>query len=201
MIDLAKLFCTVVDFWKNFENLWDARLLAGGKQIPRREPSLCLSEVMTLVILFPIVGYRNFKNFYIGHVLRYLKKDFPDLPSYNRFVELKSQLVFPLHCYLMSRLGNCTGVSFIDSASLEACHPKRVHSHRVFKGIAKWGKISVGYFYGFKLHIVVNDAGELLAYMFTGGNIDDSKLVPKLMQKIFSKVFGDKGYISSDLFA
>ncbi len=64
---------------------------------PKREPGLCPSEVMTLVILFHIVGYRNFKTFYNGYTLNHLKKDFPNLPSYNRFVELKSQLVFPLH--------------------------------------------------------------------------------------------------------
>jgi hypothetical protein len=129
-----------------------------------------------------------------------LKKDFPRLPSYNRFVELKSQLVFPLHCYLMTHLGRCTGISFVDSASLEVCHPKRVHNHKVFNGIAKWGKTSVGYFYGFKLHIVVNDGGEILAYMITAGNVDDRKPVPKLTENIFGKVWGDKGYISSDLF-
>ena len=166
----------------------------------KKRPCLCPSEVMTLIILFHIIGYRNFKTFYNSHVINYLKREFPNLPSYNRFVELKSQLVFPLHCYLMTRLGSCSGISFVDSASLEVSHPKRVHSHKVFKGIAKWGKTSVGYFYGFKLHIVVNDAGELLAYMITAGNIDDRKPVPGLVQKVFGKVFGDKGYISSDLF-
>lgn len=200
MINLTELFCNIHDFWKNFETLWKERLLTEGNQQPRREPGLCSSEVMTLVILFHIVGYRNFKTFYAGYVLNYLKKDFPNLPSYNRFLELKSQLVFPLHCYLMTRLGSCTGISFIDSASLDVCHPKRVHNHKVFKGIAKWGKTSVGYFYGFKLHIVVNDEGELLAYMITPGNVDDRKPVPKLTEKIFGKVCGDKGYISSDLF-
>ena len=200
MIDLTELFCNIDDFWKNFEKLWNKRLLAEGRQEPKREGRMCLSEVMTLVILFHIIGYRNFKTFYNGYVLELLRKEFPNLPSYNRFVELKRQIVFPLHCYLMTRLGSCTGISFVDSTSLEACHLKRVHSHKVFKGIAKWGKTSVGYFYGFKLHIVVSDEGELLAYMVTAGNVDDRKPVLRLVRKVFGKVIGDKGYISSDLF-
>ena len=200
MINLTELFCNIDDFWKNFEKLWKEKLLTQGKLEPKREPGLFPSEVMTVIILFHIVGYRNFKTFYNGYVLEFLNREFPNLPSYNRFVELKSQLIFPLHCYLMTRLGSCTGISFVDSASLEVCHPKRVHSHKVFKGIAKWGKTSVGYFYGFKLHIVANDERELLAYMITVGNVDDRKPVPWLMQKVFGKVFGDKGYISSDLF-
>ncbi len=163
MIDVTELFCSIDDFWKNFEPQWKERLIAEGKSAPKREPRLCLSEVMTLVVLFHIIGYRNFKNFYHGYVLTFLKKNFPNLPSYNSFVELKSQLAFPLHCYLMTRLGKCSGISFVDSTSLEVCHPKRKQSHKVFKDVAQWGKTSVGYFYGFKLHLVVNDESELLA--------------------------------------
>ena len=95
MIDLTELFCSIDDFWKNFEPQWKERLIAEGKTHPKREPALCLSAVMTLVVLFHIVGYRNFKTFYLGYVLNFLQKEFPNLPSYNRFVELKSQLVFP----------------------------------------------------------------------------------------------------------
>ncbi|MBS4169295.1 IS982 family transposase [Parachlamydia sp. AcF125] len=156
---------------------------------------------MTLVILFHMVCYRNFKTFYNSYVHNYLKREFPHIPSYNRFVELKRQLAFPLHCYLLTRLGKCTGISFIDSASIAVCHPKRIHQHnKMFKGIAKRGKTSVSYFYGFKLHLVANEEGELLAYMITTGNIDDRKPVPILTEKLFGKKFGDKGYLSSELF-
>lgn len=200
MINVVELFCNIHDFWKNFDKLWKERLLTEGKSEPKRHPGLCPSEIMTLVILFHIIGYRNFKTFYNGYVMHYLRQDFPHLPSYNRFVELKSQLVFPLHCYLMTRLGSCTGISFIDSTSIEVCHPKRIHNHKVFKGIVKRGKTSVGYFYSFKLHLVVSDEGELLAYMITAGNVGDRKPVPKLVENVFGLLCGDKGYISSDLF-
>lgn len=200
MVSLTELFCSIDDFWKNFEKLWKEKLIAEGKKEPRRKPGLCPSEIMTLIVLFHIIGYRNFKTFYKNYVLSHLNQEFPKLPSYNRFVELKSQLVFPLHCYLMTRLGKCTGISFIDSAALEVCHQKRIHNHKVFKGLAKRGKTSVGYFYGFKLHLIVSDEGELLAYMLTPGNVDDRKPVHNLVEKVFGKMFGDKGYISSELF-
>lgn len=200
MVDLTELFCSIDDFWKNFDKLQKKSLLDLGKGRPTRECGLCPSEIMTIVVLFHMIGYRNFKTFYIGYLKIHLNNEFPNLPSYNRFIELKSKMVFPLHCYLMTRLGKCTGISFIDSASLEVCHQKRIHNHNVFKGIAKKGKTSVGYFFGLKLHIVVNDEGELLAYMITAGNVDDRKPVPIITERIFGKVFGDKGYISSALF-
>lgn len=200
MIDLLELFCSIDDFWKKFEPHWKERMINEGKGEPKRLPGLCPSEIMTILVLFHIVGYRNFKNFYNRYLLSHLKKDFPNLPSYNRFVELKAAMIFPLHCYLISRLGQCTGISFVDSSSLQVCHQRRIHNHKVFKGIAKRGHTSVGYFYGFKLHIVVNDEGQLLAYMLTQGNIDDRKPVPALTERLSGKLFGDKGYISSALF-
>jgi hypothetical protein len=199
MIDLTELFCSIDDFCKNFEALYKQSLLEQGKSEPKRRPSLYLSEIMAIVVLFHIVGYRNFKTFYNLHIVKYFKKEFPNSPSYNRFVELKKLIVFPLHCYLMTRLGNTNGISFIDSTPLSVCHPRRIHSHKVFKDIAKRGKTSTGWFYGFKLHVVVNDGGELLAFMLTSGNVDDRVPVPELTKKLFGKIFGDKGYISSEL--
>jgi hypothetical protein len=198
-MDTTELFCSIDDFWKFFEELWKQHLLEEGKSEPKRQPGLHPSEVMTIIILFHIVGYRNFKTFYNGHVIKYLRKEFPNCPSYNRFVELKKSMAFPLHCYLMTRLGNVSGISFIDSTPLKVCHTRRIHSHKVFKDIAQRGKTSAGWFYGFKLHVVVNDKRELLAFMITAGNTDDRKPVLELAKKLFGKLFGDKGYISKDL--
>jgi IS5 family transposase len=80
------------------------------------------------------------------------------------------------------------------------CHNRRIHSHQVFKKIARRGKTSVGWFYGFKLHLVVNDRGELLAFQVTPGNVDDRKPVPRLANGLTGKLFRDRGYISQKLF-
>jgi hypothetical protein len=143
---------------------------------------------MTILIAFHQSGYRDFKTFYTKYVCGHWRGEFPGLVSYQRFVE-----------FMPSRLGSCSGVSFIDSTALKVCHNARIHQHKVFSGIAKRGKTSTGWFFGFKLHLVVSDTGALLAFTLTPGNTDDRKPVPDLLSPLFGKVFGDKGYISKPL--
>jgi Transposase DDE domain len=125
---------------------------------------------------------------------------FPKLVSYNRFVKLMQGALVPLCGYLQARKGDCSGISFIDSTSLKVCHNRRIHSHKVFAGCARRGKTSVDWFFGFKLHLVTNDCGELLSIRFTPGNVDDRRPVPEMVTDLFGKLFGDKGYISQPLF-
>jgi len=152
------------------------------------------------VIAFHQSSYRTFKCFYLKHVIPLWKPLFPGLVSYNRFVELMPRAIFPLLLFLTRLLGKCTGLSFVDAMAIAVCHNKRIKSHKVFKDIAKRGKTSMGWFYGFKLHIVINECGELLAWTVTPGNVDDRKPVRMLSKNIFGKLYGDKGYISQDLF-
>jgi hypothetical protein len=179
MFDLVELFCRIDDFWKNFEPLWKSHLLSQGKSIPKRPSALSMSEVMIITVLFHSVRYRDFKTFYQRHLSVYFKKEFPTLTSYTQFLELKKRALFPLYVFLFSLLGSCTGISFVDSTSLAVCHPKRIHSHRVFRGLAKRGKTTKGWFYGFKLHISTNEKGELLAFFLSPGNMSDLGSCPK----------------------
>jgi hypothetical protein len=80
------------------------------------------------------------------------------------------------------------------------CDNHRIHNHKVFAGVAQRGKGSMGWFYGFKLHLVVNDCGELLACQITPGNVDDREPVPTLCRRLFGKLIADRGYISQTLF-
>jgi len=186
-------------FWQWFEPLWERDLLASGQRRRRRTTRLHPAEILTILILFQQSGYRTFKGFYTQHVQLALREEFPHLVSYSRFVELMPRFLVPLAIYLHTQLGPCTGISFIDSTSLAACHPARIQQHRVFRVDARRGKTSVGWFYGFKLHLVVNDRGDLLAFCLTPGNTDDRRPVPRLVRRLFGRLFGDKGYISQPL--
>jgi hypothetical protein len=198
-MSILELFCSVDDFWQQFAPTWQQDLLTSGERQRVRPGQMYPSELMTIVILFQQSHYRTFKAYYTEYVHRHLCSEFPTLVSYSRFVELMPTILVPLVAYLHTQLGHCTGISFIDSTPLAVCHNARIHSHRVFDGRAARGKTSVGWFYGFKLHLVVNDQGEILAFCLTPGNVDDRKPVPKLAKGLVGKLFGDKGYLSQPL--
>jgi hypothetical protein len=199
-MDILPVFCDIDDFCQFFEPLWKRRLLSSGERQRDRASRLCLSEVMTIIVLFHASSYRNFKAYYTEQVMQQYAGAFPRLVSYQRFVELMPSALVPLCGYLQTRKGQCSGISFIDSTSLRVCHNRRIHSHQVFANCAKRGKTSVDWFYGFKLHLVINDRGELLSLRLTPGNTDDRQPVPELVKGLFGKLFGDKGYISQPLF-
>ena len=156
---------------------------------------------MTILIHFHQSHYRTFKAYYCEYVLPHLQAEFPGLVSYTRFIDFIPSVLIPLCAYFQQNcLGDCTCVSFIDSTSLDVCLNQRIRSHKVFAGLAQRGKTSTGWFFGFKLHLVINDRGELLNVLLTPANVDDRKPVPKLVRKLFGKVFGDKGYISRPLY-
>lgn len=198
LVDILPLFCDIDDFCLLFEPLWQRQLLETRQR--RRASTLCLSEVMTIITLFHASSYRNFKAYYTECVMKQYAWAFPRLVSYQRFVELMPAALVPLCGYLQTRKGQCSGISFVDSTSLKVCHNRRIHSHKVFAGCARRGKTSVDWFYGFKLHLVVNDRGELLSLRLTPGNTDDRRPVPELVKGLFGKLIGDKGYVSRPLF-
>jgi len=197
-MSVLELFCDVDDFMLSFAPHLKTMQLAAGKQ-RERAGQLCRSEVMTILIHFHQSHYRTFKAYYTEHVQLHLSSEFPHLVSYQRFVALMPSVLVPLLAYLQSRYGACTGISFIDSTALEVCDPKRISQHRVFAADAKRGKTSMGWFYGFKLHLAVNDRGDLLACCLTPGNVDDRAPVPRLIKGLRGKLFGDRGYISVPL--
>lgn len=200
MKSLVELFVSVDDFCQAYLPVLEKHLLQSGQIQRRRERSLTMSEVMTILIHFHQSHYRNFKAYYCEHVLRHLRREFPGLVSYTRFVDFIPSTLLPLCAYFRyAGLGNCTGISFIDSTSIDVCLNQRIASHKVFAGLAERGKTSTGWFYGFKLHLVINDRGELLNVRLTPANVDDRKPVPDLVKKLFGKLFGDKGYISQPL--
>lgn len=201
MSSLEELFCHIDDFCQGFEPWWEGRLLGCGVQKRKRPGRLCLSEIMTILVCFHQSSYRNFKHYYYKQVREHWQQAFPALVSYHRFVELTPSAIVPLCAYLKHCFGECSGISFIDATSLNVCHNRRISTHRVCAGLAARGKTSVDWFFGFKLHLVVNEHGELLNIQITPGNTDDRKPVPELLDGLFGKVFADRGYVSKALAA
>ncbi|CAK0751584.1 transposase [Gammaproteobacteria bacterium] len=198
-IDLTILFVDVNDFCNVFIPAWLQSLLPDEKSQRMRESTMHPSEVMTILILFHSSGFRSLKNFYLYYVSSALGKAFPKLVSYNRFVELEKSVLIPLTAYLNTRRVTSRGIAFVDSTKLQVCHNRRIPNHKTFKEFAARGKTSVDWFYGFKLHIIIDDQGELVYFLLTPGNIDDRKALRKIVKELKGKLFGDKSYISAEL--
>ena len=196
---ILPLFADLDDFCQSFAPTFNTAQLASATRRRQRHSALSLSEVMTIIVWFQQSSYRTFKDYYRKEVCLHLRDEFPHLVSYNRFVELMPSALIPLCYYLQTRRGQSVGVAFIDSLPLAVCHNRRILSHKVFAGLAERGKSSVDWFYGFKLHLIVNDQGDLLACHLTPGNVDDRKPVAKLARGLYGKLFGDRGYISQAL--
>ena len=196
---ITEIYYSVDNFCKKFKDKWEKHLIDNGLKKRNRKSKLSHSEIMTIIILFHQSHYRNFKHFYLEYVCKYLKADFPNLVSYNRFVELQKSVLLHLCCFLHTMKGEKTGIYFIDSTSLDVCNINREHQNRVFKGLAEKSKSTMGWFYGFKLHLVINDKGEIMACNLTGAKTDDRSVVDILTQGLTGKLVGDKGYIKKSL--
>ncbi len=201
---ITEIFCIADDFCKFYEAMMSKYTVKAPHKRPyHRDGTLSKAEVMLIMILFHGSGYRCLKHFYLDHVSRHLRHLFPELVSYNRFVELEKEVAIPLALFIKKvLLGKCTGISFVDSTPLRVCRNQRIHIHKTFKGIAQRGKCSMGWFFGFKLHLICNEKGELLNFMITPGDIDDRKPLDykPFVEFLHGKLVGDKGYIGKELF-
>jgi len=198
---LVSIFCEIDDFCKDLEKNMPQPLLTSPAK-GKRGPKCCLSisEIMTIQILFQMVGYRDFKTFYTGFLQVYWKNYFPKTPSYQRFVELIGLAIFPLTLFAQCKSGRKTGIYYIDGSCLPVCHIKRSKRHKVFEEIAQYGKTSVGWFFGLKIHLVINNLGELIAFKITRGNVHDISAAGSLLSELEGLAFADKGYIGKKLF-
>ena len=196
---ITEIFCIVDEFCKEYDQVVDKHLLGN----PAKRPLvMSKSEIITIMITFQLSGFRTFKHFYLYYLQKHMQKEFPKTVSYNRFTELMQQNLMPLTLFLKTCcLGKCSGISFIDSTPIRVCKNKRINQNKVFKGIATTGKSTMGWFYGFKLHIIINDKGEILTFTITQANTDDRTPLKteRFLDKIFGKLFADKGYIGKEL--
>jgi hypothetical protein len=198
-MDWDAVYCSVDDFCKLFLR-HSSRRVDDGKPHRNRSSQLSLSEMLTIMIGFHVTRFRDFKTYYLW-LLADRRRDFPNLVSYQRFVEWMPSLVAPMAAYLTFRFGDDTGIAFVDSTALAMCGNKRISRNRVFHDIAQIGRTTIGWFFGFKLHLAINECGDLLGIRVTPGNVDDRKPVPGMCRRLCGKLFGDKGYLSKSLTA
>ena len=162
---VTDIFCIIDEFDKNFALELKKNLLpvTDGKKYRNRKISLSDSEIMTILLLFHFGTFRNFKHYYIYCIREHMKHDFPKAVSYNRFVELEQRVFFkPVFFLKLFAFGRCTGISFVDSTMIPVCHNPRRYANKVFKGVAADGKGTMGWWQGFKLHLLCNDRGEII---------------------------------------
>ena len=174
---IIEIFCIIDDFCIEFSKAKSGHVLSEQTDKKRRNRSFTLSdsEVITILILFHAGLFRNLKHFYLHYVNQHLRKEFPRLVSYNRFVELQQKATMPIAIFLkIFCLGQCTGISFVDSTPLKVCRIRREHSNKVFNRLATKGQCSIGWFFGFKLHLIINDRGEILDFIITQENINNT---------------------------
>jgi hypothetical protein len=155
------------------------------------------SEIIPLLLVLHSSGFKHLKSFYHGFAEPLLRGYFPGMPCYEHFVALQKSVFVPLVFFLLSHLGNKTGVYYIDPTALPVCDNHRINRHKVFAGLAQRGKTSMGWFFGFKLHLVFNTDNEIVALKLTPRN--DTTPVPALTRELTGKLFGDKGYIGRKL--
>ena len=207
---VTEIYCIADDFCKEYHlelnktSLSPSSSSTDSPKYRKRKGRMSDAEMITILILFHSNTFRNFKHFYLFYVCRELKKEFPNLLSYTRFVERMPRVAIPLLLFLkLGLMGECTGIIFIDSTRIPVCENKRQSRNRVFKGYAQKGKSTMGWFFGFKLHLICNDRGELLNFALTRANVDDRnpKVFNDLTKDLFGKLYADKGYISQSLFA
>jgi hypothetical protein len=204
---ITDFFCIADDFCKEFDkNIKKLILLPdpnSDKKHRNRSHEMSDSEIITILMLYHFGDFKNFKHFYLFYICVHLKKEFPKTLSYSRFIAIEHKVFIPMMLFLkMVCFGKCTGITFVDSTKIAVCHNKRIFNNKVFKNLAQRGKSTMGWFYGFKLHLVCNEKGELLNFSLTEGNVDDRDMsvFNVIAKNLFGKLYADRGYISSSLF-
>lgn len=199
--DITELYCCVEDFCRAVDDNFANRFLSNGKK-PTRVPEIAHSEILTIILLYHKSPCKNFKAFYLCYLQLFYRSEFSKLPSYHRFIALKPRVLWYLALLLQwfCEQAKMTGTSYIDTSTIAVCHKKRISRNKVFNHLAEISKSTYGWFFGFKLHLVINEIGEIQALTLTKGNVDDRKPLPTLTKRLTGLLFGDKGYIKKELF-
>lgn len=205
---ITEIFCICDDFCRNFEAETTKNALPAERKrgCGKRKPAMSHAEIITILVTFQLSHVRDFKHYYCFYVREHLQAEFPKQLSYNRFVELMPRVALPLLFFIkLILIGECTGISFVDSTCIPVCHNKRnnrVEKNKVFGGHAARGCGTMGWYFGFKLHLLCNERGQLLNFVITKANVDDRDpmVFGEFNKNLFGHLYADRGYISRSLF-
>ncbi|QES95685.1 IS982 family transposase [Orientia tsutsugamushi] len=195
---IVTVYYLIDNFCKIYQE-WERKKLTPSSNQRNRDGKLSLAELLTITIYFYLSPCKDFKNYYL-YYLRYKYKEYFCLPSYSRIIQLLPRMLLPLAVLMHYLKGDETGIYYIDSTKLAICHNKRTSSNRVFNRFSKIGKSSYGWFLGFKLHLIINNKGEIMSVKITKGNKSDLSIASVISEGLSGKLFGDKAYISKELF-
>jgi len=198
-IDITALYVCLADFCKLYNSCLKYYCLPSQKQ-RYRQGYLSLEEILFIEVYFHFSPYKDFKHYYLYGICLEHRNKFGKLPCYQRFVALKKQMIMPLTILLHCLTGEQTGLYFADSTSLKVCHNQRIFNHKVFAGLAQRGKTTMGWFFGLKLHLVLNHKGQIMAVRITPGNTDDRPALIRMLTGLKGKCFADKGYLGKEIF-
>lgn len=193
---LVEIFVMCDDFCKKFQTYH----LENGLEMERPTQCMSESEMMSIIIFYHLSGFKCFKYYYTSIIQKTLKSYFPNTYSYPHFVAMMKRVNYCLFAFLHACRASCMGSgNYIDATKLVVCHNKRIPGHKVFNGIAKRGKSSMGWFFGFKLHAVINNLGQLVVFTVTPGNVSDANpsMLDTLTKRLKGFLYGDAGYLSS----
>src|SRR6185437_8006089 len=125
MIPLTEIFCLIDDFCKHFDQTQRNYILPNPERKRKKPCTISLAELITIVVMFHLSHYRTFKDFYLCYLLQCYRKEFPQLVSYSRFIELMPMSFMPMILLLQGLSGKQTGQYYIDSTKLPVCHNLR----------------------------------------------------------------------------
>lgn len=200
MCKYTTIFTIVDDFCKTYEDWVSHKLITSGKQRDRKG-KLSLSEGVSIMIFYHFSQFKHFKIFYQYFITK--GELFKNPPCYERFIAIIPSLFLPLVIMMHYLSGKKTGIYYVDSTHFAVCKNIRISSHKTFAGLAQRGHSSIDWFYGFKLHMIINDQSQIIAIKITKGNKDDRKAFEEMVTtaNLKGKCYADKGYISKGLLA
>lgn len=170
---------------------------------PTKTRNLSLAELVTLVLFKQFTGHKTWKAFY-RYIKTYHSQDFPQLPEYQNFVGAMNALspyamiMTTAFCSFFRKQTKTQELKIADSTKLAVCNIKREFSHKVCKGLARKSKSTMGWFYGFKLHIVCNQLMQILECTILTATVDDRAALELIWAHIFGLIVADAGYLGKN---